>query len=245
MQRRRLGDPLVAVGSIVGLLGTAVLAAVAGLSVALVVVGAVLLGWGLVLVATMPETGFERHNSSARARFRALIGDGFVAARRPGLRVLLIVTVMAGFASEAVDRLHVARLDRIGLQTASIDPALLVGAGAVMQSLGAIAVLWVFGSRLAGQRLVSALAALHIATAVGVAVLARIDVLTLALAGVIAQGMMRNVARTVTVGWTNHSTSRANRATVHSFTGQAGALGEISGGVFLACSRNDSGSRPP
>lgn len=230
-----------ATGSIIGLISTAVLAAIAGLSVALVVVGTVLFGWGLVLIARMPETGFQRHETSGRARFRELLGEGLAASRRPGLRVLLIITVMAGFASEAVDRLSIARLDQIGLQEATLDPALLVGAAWVMQSIGAIAVLYIFGSRLAGQQLVTALTALHIVTGIGVAILARVDLLTVALAGIIAQGMMRNVARTVTIGWTNHFTNRSNRATVHSFAGQAGSLGEISGGITLGLVAQQAG----
>lgn len=35
------------------------------------------------------------------------------------------------------------------------------------------------------------------------------------------------------MGWANHFTSRTNRATVHSFVGQAQSLGEISGGIVL------------
>ena len=49
----------------------------------------------------------------------------------------------------------------------------------------------------------------------------------------IAQGIVREVARTVTVAWTNHFTDSSNRATVHSFVGQAMSLGEISGGIVL------------
>jgi hypothetical protein len=230
-----------AIGSISGLISTAVLASLAGLSAALVLVGALLVGWALVLMIRMPETGFQRHDASARDRFGALLREGFAASRRPGLRVLLIVTVMAGFASEAVDRLFVARLDEIGLRDVALDPALLVGSVAVMESLGAITILYVFGSRLAGQRLVSALTWLNVVTGVGVAVLARVDLLTVALAGVVTQGMMREVARTVTVGWTNHFTSRSNRATVHSFTGQAGSLGEICGGIVLGILAQQAG----
>jgi DHA3 family tetracycline resistance protein-like MFS transporter len=221
-----------AVGSIAGLLVTAVLASVAGLSVALAAVGVVLAGWGVILAFRMPETGFERHDASLRSRFRTLLVDGIVASRRPGLRVLLTVTIITGFASEAVDRLHVARLDEVGLRGA-IDPALLVGAASVLQSLGAIALLLIIGRALAGERLVRAMVGLNIATAAGVAVLARTDLLAVALAGVIVQGMVRDVARTVTVGWTNHFTDRSNRATVHSFAGQASSIGEISGGIVL------------
>ena len=222
-----------AVGSMVGLVATAVLASIAGLSVALVTVGALLMVWGLVLVARMPETGFHRHEASARARFGALLGEGVAASRQPGLRVLLIVTVIAGVASEAVDRLHVARLDQIGLQDTGIDPALLIGSAAVFESIGAIILLFLLGSRFAGRQLVQIMVGLNIVTGLGVAVLARVDLLAIALGAVIAQGMVRSVARTVTTGWTNHFTDRSNRATVHSFVGQAQSLGEISGGIAL------------
>lgn len=221
-----------AAGSIVGVLGAALIGSVAGLSTALVGVGALLLAWGLILIARMPETGFERHAAPARTRFGQLLTEGLEASRRPGLRILLTVTVLTGFASEAVDRLDVARLDEVGLPE-TIDVPLLIGAAVILQSVGAIAILFVLGKRLAGPHLVQAMVALNIVTGLGVAVLARVDLLAVALGGVIAQGMARNVARTVTVAWTNHFTDRSNRATVHSFVGQSMSLGEISGGVTL------------
>ena len=221
------------IGAVVGLLGTAGLASVTSLGTALVTVGVILVVWGIVLVSVMPETGFQRHDVSARERFGQLLGEGFRSARQPGLRVLLIATVMAGFASEAVDRLSVARLDGIGLQDRSIDPALIMGSTAVLQSLSAAVILSVIAAMLAGPRLVAAFTWLHLVTAVGVAVLALADQLWLALGGVLATGITREIARTVTIGWTNHFTERANRATVHSFAGQAGSVGEISGGIVL------------
>ena len=221
------------IGAIVGLLGTAGLAAIAGLTVALVVVGSLLVVWGLYLIAQMPETGFERSEATARERFAELVGEGFTAAKLPGLRVLLVAAVMAGFASEAVDRLSVARLDGVGLQSQSLDPALIMGSTAVVQSLGAAALLSLAAGALAGRRLVSTLSWLHLVTAVGVAVLARVDLLGVALGGILAAGMMREIAGTATIGWTNHFTDRRNRATVHSFVGQAGSVGEISGGIVL------------
>lgn len=221
-----------AVGSIVGVAVTALLAAAAGLSVALVAVGIVLVAWGLVLRVRMPETGFIRHDVSPRERFGQLLGEGLHASRRPGLRVLLVVTVATGFASEAVDRLSVARLDQEGLQD-SIDPALLVGGATVAQSLCVIVLLALYGRRLAGPRLVTAMQILNALTALGVAVLARSGLLAVALVGMVTAGTARSVARTVTVGWTNHFTDRGNRATAHSFVGQAQSLGEIAGGIVL------------
>lgn len=221
-----------AVGSIVGVAVMSGVAALTGLTPALVIVGAILLVWGVVLVARMPETGFVRHEVSAVARFRELLGEGFRAARKPGLRVLLVVTVATGFASEAVDRLSVARLDQIGLQD-TIDPALLVGGATVLQSLAVIVVLATIGRAMAGSQLVTVMQVLNGLTALGVAILARGSLLAVAMVGMIAAGTARSVARTVTIGWTNHFTERANRATVHSFVGQSQSLGEISGGIIL------------
>lgn len=222
-----------AFGSVAGLLSSSALAAVAGLPVALVAVGTILVVWGVFLVVGMPEAGFVRHDVSARTRFAALLGEGLTASRQPGLRVLLVVTVIAGMASEAVDRLHVARLDQIGLQDQAIDAALLVGSAAVFQSLGVIVLLAVIGRHIAGRRLPVVMVGLNLVTAVSVAVLAGVDLLSVALGAFIAQGVVRSVARTVSTGWTNHFTDRANRATVHSFIGQAQSLGEISGGIVL------------
>lgn len=230
-----------ALGSVVGLVVTAVLASVAGLSVALVTVGGLLMAWGLVLIARMPETGFHRHDASARTRFGSLLGEGLVASRQPGLRVLLIVTVIAGVASEAVDRLYIARLDQIGLQDISIDSVLLIGSASVFISVGAIALLFVLGSRLAGPRLAQVMVGLNIVTGIAAAVLAQINLLSIAVGAYIAQGMVRSVARTVTTGWTNHFTDRSNRATVHSFVGQAQSLGEISGGIALGVLAKQAG----
>ncbi len=222
-----------ALGSMAGLVTMAALAAVAGLTVALVVIGCLLVAWGMVLVARMPETGFVRQRVSARSRFRVLLADGFTASRLPGLRVLLVVTVVAGAASEAVDRLHVARLDQIGLQTTDLDPALVLGSAALLQSVGAIGLLALLGSRFGGRRLPAIMVGLNLLTATAVAFLAQVDLLTVAIGAFVAQGMSRSVAKTVTVGWTNHFTHKGNRATVHSFVGQAQSLGEISGGIGL------------
>jgi hypothetical protein len=229
-----------AAGSIVGLLSAAVLASVVGLSITLGFVGAVLVAWGLLLAARMPETGFTRHPARVRSRFGVLLRQGLAAARRPALRVLLAVTVLAGFGSEAVDRLHVARLDEIGFPD-TVSVPVLIGGAAVAHSIAAIVLLLILGRTLTGPRLVTAWVGLTAATGVGVLVIARADLLGLALVGVIAQGAARDVARTVTVAWTNHFTDSSNRATVHSFVGQALSLGEISGGVALGVLAQQTG----
>ena len=219
-------------GAIFGVMISAIFAAAVGLSLALVAVGTLLIGWGFVLAFRMPETGFVPHDSSIRTRFRELLRERLQASRRPALRVLLVVTVISGFASEAVDRLNVARLDDIEFPE-SIDAALIIGGVVGAQSIGSIILLLLLGHRLVGSQLVSALVGLHVITALGIALLARADAFVVALLGLVTAGMARDVARTVQIGWTNHFTDRTNRATVHSFVGQAMSLGEIAGGLVL------------
>ena len=48
----------------------------------------------------------------------------------------------------------------------------------------------------------------------------------------------------MTVAWTNHFTDSSNRATVHSFVGQAKSLGEISGGIVLGLVAQRAGLTP-
>jgi len=219
-------------GSIFGVLGSAVLASVVGLTPALIAVGVVLLAWGIVLRFRMRETGFQRVETPGLERAKTIFTDGLTASRRPALRILLIATVMTGFASEAVDRLQIARLDQIGFPI-EIDVALVVGGAIVVEAILSITIIALFGSRLAGKSFVPAAAALHAVTGVGVFLLAGSEYLVVALVGLVAAGASRDVARTVTTGWTNHFTDQDNRATVHSFVGQAMSLGEITGGLIL------------
>jgi hypothetical protein len=87
--------------------------------------------------------------------------------------------------------------------------------------------------RLQGSALVPVLTLLYVGTAVGVLILARVDVLWIAAAGLTLQGIVRSIARPVTEVWTNAHAEPSTRATVHSFIGQAHSLGEISGGLTL------------
>lgn len=229
-----------AAGAIVGVVGSAGLAASAGLTTSLIAIGVILMLWGVVLINWMPETGFTRPEAAMRSRFGALFMEGVHASRRPALRILMIATVMTGFGSEAVDRLNVARLDQIGLPQ-TISTPLVIGAVVVTEMVGSILVLVIFSRRLAGRRLVPTSVVLHVGTGIGVAFVAATGSITVALIALVVVGMLREVAETVTVTWANHFTDSSNRATVLSFVGQAESLGEISGGLVLGVVAQSAG----
>ncbi len=222
-------------GVVVGVAGSAAVAAAWSLTAALVLVGTVVILRGLSLIVIMPETGFTplAGPGSPLQRFANLLKVGGAATRRiRPLRRLFIVVALAGFGSEAVDRLYVARFDQLPETSVAVD-ATLVGGITIAQALLGAAALLVLGNRLRGERLVPWLAVLHLGTAIGAFVLSKGNVLALGVAGVIATGMLRAVARPLVEAWTNTFAETQHRATIHSFLGQAQSLGEISGGIGL------------
>ncbi len=205
---------------------------------ALTVFGIGLIVSGGVVAAAMPENGFERVVGSRRVALGAIISDGARAARRvPPLRTLVIATVLAGFASEAVDRLYVRRFDDIGLTDLVDNGVIVVAAVVVGQSLLALATLRIATRTIGAQRhpqtLAIVLVVLLAATAIGVAMLALVDALAIAAVGLVVGGAMRAATEPVKAAWANEHAPPASRATVQSFVGQAHSLGEIVGGVTL------------
>ncbi len=230
------------VASVAGIGAGAVLALLTTLSTTIVVSGVVLLAWGVLLALVMPENGFERPTRAATPGRRmradtAALRDTFMtgtrlARRIPALRVLLVVMVVTGFASEAVDRLDVRRLEQLGMST-DTDAIVIVSSIAALQAvIGALA-LWGSRRQFVGERLVPGIAILLAGSSLGIMALAVIPVVGLAATGLVLQGGLRNAAAPVMVAWTNAHANSRHRATIHSFVGQAEATGEISGGVVL------------
>lgn len=229
---RRAKIELVAV--IFGALAAAGLATVTSLSTSLIVLGSALVLQSGYLAISMPESGFVRAKERKVKELRQILGEGFRSVRDvSALRILFIATVMAGFGSEAVDRLYVRRLDDLSAVVWTGREVLVVGMIVIAQSLGAAMMLRTYGRRLQGRALVPALALLMIGTALGVLLLAQVDLLLIAAFGLVIQGTMRSIAKPVTVVWANAYATKESRATVHSFIGQAHSLGEITGGVVL------------
>lgn len=200
---------------------------------AIVLPSLTLFAWGLVLLVVMPESGFTRRPGAGVAEFRRVLGlGGRLAWRTPSLRLIAISTLLAGFASEVIDRLDVARLFEVGIPD-DIDEVVLVGLLSFAQAAAAI-----FTLRLVERRVVSRGAArwmtvLYLSAAAAVAVIAASGVLAVVVVALIAQEAFRFGTQPLEILIANRHDESDARATVLSFMSQAHATGEIVGGICL------------
>ncbi len=229
-----------------GLVGTMVagLLSLAGLAVPMVISGLGFLALTVWLLRTMPERNFTPTPLDRRETFRHM-GTTFraglrLAAARPVVRGLLLVTVLAGLASEAFDRLWLVRIledfplprlfgaDSVGLWFAGFS---LVGSVVAL-----VASLLVNRRGAAGITIrhpgwvLAALAALNVLCVLAVALGGS---LWLVLAGFWLRGAAYALAAPVEATWLNSELPSEIRATVLSMNGQVNALGQIAGGPPL------------
>ena len=229
-----------------GLVGTLVagLLSLAGLAVPMVVSGLGFLALSVWLLRVMPERSFAPTPLGQRETFRHM-GTTFraglrLAAARPVVRGLLLVTVLAGLASEAFDRLWLVRIleefplpplfgaDNVGLWFAGFS---LVGS--VVALVASLAVNRRGAATITTRhpgRVLAALAALHVLCVLAVALGGS---LWLVLAGFWLRGAAYALAAPVEATWLNSELPSEIRATVLSMNGQANALGQIAGGPPL------------
>ncbi len=221
---------------VAGVAGIAVFAAIGALtstSTALVIIGTVMGAWGVALAVTMPEEHFTPSRSAGLDGLTRMLRTGWAQINSVApMRTLAIAIFIGGLAKEAIDRLDVQRLDDVGLPE-GIEPVAVIGIVVAINSLLAAGLLLVTRARAIGGRVVSLLASLQLATAAGIAVLAQVDILFVAAAGLIVQGGAFAAMEPLVVTWTNAFADDDARATVHSFIGQAEAFGEILGGIAL------------
>ncbi len=221
------------VAGVVGLLGFGALGAVTTLSTALAGVGLVATAWGVALFFLMPEEGFTRSEHEGWDAFADTLRAGARTCRRvPALWLLVVGVAIGGFAKEVIDRLDIQRLVDVGLPE-DVDEVLLIAIIAALRSAAGIAVLFVVRRRIAGPGVVRGLATIIGLTAAGVALLAQIDLLALAAFGLVLHGGTWAASEPLVATWANTFANSRERATVHSFVGQAEAFGEIGGGIVL------------
>jgi len=209
------------------------LAAVTSLSFTLTTIGVIYATWGVVLAVSMPENNFVRTVGEGWRGFLAMLQGGWRQSYeiRP-LRILVIAVFIGGLAKEAIDRLDVQRLVDVGLPE-DIDEVLVIGALVAANSIIGAGMLAIARRRALGASVVPAMSALLTGVAVGVLLLAHMEVLALAGLGLILQGGFFLTTVPLVTTWANTFASSENRATVHSFVGQAEAFGEILGGIVL------------
>ena len=209
------------------------LVAVTTRTTAIVIAGAAVSLWGLVLAAIMPETGFERTARAAGAEFKRIVvvGARLVAGIRP-LRLLVISTVFIGSGSGVVDYLDLARLLSTPVP-GGVDEVFLYGALALVQAgTGIVAV------RLVERRFIDVPAArmlslLMLGAGVAIVVAGGANPAWAVFVGLVMQEALRMTAEPfITMIANAHSESEV-RATVLSFVSQAYAGGEILSGITL------------
>ena len=229
LRRGRLALVAIVAGTIV--FGTLTL--IAPLATTVMIAGGIGLVWTCLLALAMPETGFVSSRHNGWSTFTKTLRHGAVATLRSrGLRVLGIALVAAGVGAEAIDRLDVRRLEDLGLSTAW-SPVLLFGFVIVSKSMLGALLLWRFEGRFVGIRVVHGFALLLGLVGIGVLLLAHLPFLAFAVGVLVVQGGLLDMTEPLVATWTNALAPTEVRATVHSFIGQARAVGEIAGGVGL------------
>ncbi len=228
--------------SIVGTLAAGVLGLIS-LRVPVIVAGVSLILLGVGLWVVMPERSFSptpRGERETYAHLKAQFLAGLRIARtRRVVRVFLLVSVLAGLASEVFDRLWQVRV----LDTFEM-PALFGGDEAVAFTVFALVgtLVSLTASLASGRWLprhvvdsqpglpVAIAAAAQVAAVVGVALFAN---LWLALACVWLRGAAMAFSGPIEAAWLARNLDSASRATVLSMDGQANAIGQVVGGPPL------------
>lgn len=214
------------------------------IQVPLIVSGAGFVLLALILAPLMRETGFVRTPPAERETFRqmgrSLAAGVAIARQRPVVRAFLVIGLLVGMSSEAVDRLWTVRvvedLDAPGV-LGGADPVLLFALISLVGTLIALGASLAVGAlapervqALHPHRFVAALVLLQVAGIVGIALLGS---LWLVLGALWLRGAAAAVAGPIQSAWLNRNLDSATRATSLSINGQADAIGQVVGGPPL------------
>ncbi|MEU8224246.1 MFS transporter [Kribbella sp. NPDC048915] len=198
---------------------------------------------GLLLALFMREQNFHPTPRSERETFRHL-AETFkhgvsVARQRPVVRTLVVISLIAGLASEAFDRLWTVKLLEYDFPTVfgTSDPALwftlLALAGTILSLTASLLLNRFWAGRLQASHPTIALATLAAVDVLGIFLFALAGPLWLALAAL----WLRDIADTLTTpvhsGWLNRHIDSRSRATVISMVSQTNAIGQVIGGPPL------------
>ena len=231
------------VGTMAGLAVTAA-AGAWSLRGAMVLMGALGVGFACYLAVTMGETGFGRGAGRSIAtgsawREAATIWrhGAALTLRRRTLLAVVVAAAITGSAAEAIDRLDTLRLVELGLPDRDGREA-VVFFGAVWFVMAALSIpvmIWL-RRRLArpdARRDARLLARLLLVAGAGAMALAVSPVFAVALAGWTILVVAGETTYPLAEAMANREATSSVRATVISFLGQAEALGQVLGGVTL------------
>jgi len=228
--------------TIVGTLAAGVLGLIS-LRVPIITAGATLVLLGIALWVVMPERNFQptpRGERETYAHLKAQFVAGLTIARtRRVVRVFLLVSVLAGLASEVFDRLWPVRvLDTFAMpEVFGGDEAVAFTAFALVGTTVSLLASLASG-RWLPRHVIDARPGLPVAIAVAaqvlaVAGLALVGSLWLALAFVWLRGAAMAFSAPIEAAWLARNLDSSTRATVLSMNSQANAIGQVVGGPPL------------
>ena len=213
------------------------------LRVPVIASGVVLMGLAIVLWAVMPERHFHPTSEGERETFgrlkEQLLGGLRIARGRRVVRAFLLVSLLAGLASEVFDRLWTVRI----LESFEM-PEVFGGSEAVAFTAFALAgTLVSLGASLASSRWLPA-RAVDTAPGLPVALSALVQVLAVAGVALVAnlwmalvcvwiRGAAMAFSAPIESTWLNRNLDSSTRATVLSMNSQANAVGQVAGGPPL------------
>ena len=196
------------------------------------------------LYAIMPERHMHvtpREERSTFTHAMSIAREGFQLARnRPVVKVIIVISLIVGLASEAFDRLNTASvIDRFGFPTVfgSDSPVLWFGISGVVSTVLGLAASEIFKRKNpeslgAGvpARLLAITAAIQVGAIVAFALSGN---LWLAFGMLWLRSVLGAISGPVEAAWLNRNLESSSRATVISMVGQANAIGQVGGGPAL------------
>ncbi|MFI5693460.1 MFS transporter [Kribbella sp. NPDC051586] len=229
-------------GKIVGIISAGALGLIS-LPLPMVLSGAGMILLALTLAVLMREENFHRTPKQERETFKQMaetFKSGLEAARRrPVVRTLVIISLIAGLSSEAFDRLWSVKILTFTFPTVfgTSEPAfwftVLALAGTLL-SLGTSLALNRFSpERLQATHPTGILATLALFQVAGVIGFALLGNLWLALAAMWLNTVAGTIAYPIESAWLNRHVDSRSRATVISMVSQANAIGQVVGGPPL------------
>ena len=237
------GGQIWLIGGLVGTLACVSLGYV-NYQLPMILAGVGMLALAPALALVMPE----RHRQPIRpierstySQMKATAREGFqLAMTRPVVKVIIAISLVAGLAAEAFDRLRVPSvIDRFDFPTVfgSDSPLIWFGVSGMIGTLLGVAAAEVLKRRNPAAlgpgtpaRLLAICSAIQVAVVV---VFALSGSLWLAF-GVLWIGVIvESVSQPVESAWLNRNLDASTRATVISMTGQANSIGQAAGGPAL------------
>jgi len=207
---------------------------------------------GLYLILFMPETGFEPVPREDRSRLQqmteTLRSGGRMLRLRPALISILFIGLFFGLYSEGYDRLWEARIldqftfpDIPGLQM--ITWFGIIDMVSQLLTILAVSPIEKRADTNKLPTLIRWLTILSTALVLSLLVFALAGSLWLAVAAVLAIGVLRAVIWPLYLAWINHRLDSSVRATILSMSGQVDSIGQIASGPVMGAVANRFGIR--